>query len=81
MRILSILIFTLALGACSSSKDAHKALTAAGYTDIQTTGYSWFSCGEGDSFSTGFIATGPSGKRVEGVVCSAWFKGSTIRTF
>ena len=68
------------LAACSNSKDARHALESAGYTDIQTTGWSPFSCSEDDTFSTGFIAKNPAGKTVEGTVCSGLFiKGATIR--
>ena len=83
-------IFFFALGffatqlfcvACSSENDAVKALTAAGYTNIQTTGHAFFACGKDDTFSTGFTAIGPTGVPVKGAVCSSWFKGSTIRTF
>lgn len=69
------------LSGCSDSETATKALRGAGYSDIQITGYSWFSCGKDDTFSTGFKAKGPTGVYVEGAVCSSWFmKNSTIRT-
>mgnify|MGYP000977450805 CR=1 FL=1 len=74
------IIALLALSACSSSDQATRALQAAGYKDINITGYSFFGCDEKDSFHTGFEATGPNGQRVDGVVCSGWFKGATIRT-
>lgn len=73
-----ILIFLL-LSGCSSSTDAIKALKANGFTDIQTQGYSFFGCGEGDTFSTKFTAKNQQGQKVTGVVCSDWLKGSTIR--
>jgi len=38
-----------------------------------------FGCGEDDRFHTGFIADGPNGQMVDGVVCSAIFKGATVR--
>lgn len=77
-----ILVLALAIGltGCSSDNDARRALEGAGYTNIQTTGYSFFGCGKEDSFRTGFTAVGPSGVAVSGVVCSGWFKGATIRT-
>lgn len=76
-----MIVGLLVLAGCSDSDTAIKALKGAGYTDIRTTGYSWFACGEGDSFSTGFVAKGPTGVKVEGAVCSGLlFKNSTIRT-
>ena len=75
-----ILIAALCLPACSSESDAVKALRGAGYTDISTDGYAFFSCGKDDAFATKFTATGPTGQKVTGAVCSGWLKGSTIRT-
>lgn len=79
-NILIALLAVTALAGCSSSNDAKKALEGAGYTNIQTHGYSFFGCSEDDTFKTKFTATGPTGKPVEGVVCSGWLKGGTIRT-
>jgi len=75
-----ILIVVATLAGCTSSNDAEKALKGAGYTDIQIGGYAVFGCSEDDQFHTKFTAKGPSGVPVEGVVCSGWFKGATIRT-
>ena len=52
-----------------------------GYTDIQITGYVVMGCGEQDVFHTGFRAKSPNNTSVDGVVCSGWFKGSTVRFF
>lgn len=64
---------------------AARALEGQGFTNIQLTGYSWFSCGKDDATCTGFVATGPSGNTVTGAVgCSydiGCGKGCTIRTF
>lgn len=73
------LITVFALTACTSAVDTNKALTSAGFTNIEINGYSFFGCGKEDTFRTKFTATNPQGQRVEGVVCSAWFKGATIR--
>lgn len=71
----------LLLSGCSDPTAATKALTGAGYTQIQITGHSWFGCGKDDSYSTGFEAKGPTGVPVKGAVCSGlFFKNSTIRT-
>lgn len=66
--------------ACTDDAGAKKALLDQGYTNVQTSGYSWFSCDEKDRFSTGFTAQ-RDGRQVEGAVCSGWFKGNTVRTF
>ncbi len=81
MKNIFILVTLLSLSACSDGPGSAKVLSDAGYTNIVTTGYSMFSCGDGDSWSTGFEATGPTGKHVTGVVCSGFLKGSTIRLF
>ncbi|MFA3055859.1 hypothetical protein [Acinetobacter pittii] len=73
-----ILIFLL-LSGCSSSNDATKALKANGFTDIQTHGHAFWGCSEDDTFSTKFTAKNQHGQKVNGVVCSGWLKGSTIR--
>lgn len=46
------IIALLALSACSSSDQATRALQAAGYKDINITGYSFFGCDEKDSSNT-----------------------------
>lgn len=79
-RIFLIAVMAVALSACSNSNDAVKALEAQGFTEIKTTGWSPFACSDDDTFSTGFEATNPQGKRVSGTVCSGLIiKGSTIR--
>ncbi|QRE00163.1 hypothetical protein [Burkholderia phage BCSR5] len=67
------------LTGCTDSSKAKQTLEAAGYTDIQITGYDVFACSKDDTFHTGFTARNPRGQFVEGTVCSAWFKGATIR--
>ncbi len=79
IKMLLLPIALLACAACSSPNDARRALTAAGYTKIDITGYEVFGCGDDDTFSTGFVATNPAGQEVSGVVCSGWFKRGTIR--
>lgn len=80
MRLVLIFVLVACLIGCSSANDARRALEGAGYTNIHTDGYRFFGCGKEDTFKTGFSAVGPTGKRVTGVVCSSWTKGSTIRT-
>lgn len=79
-KILIAAVLSLMLVGCSSSNDANRALTKAGYTEIQTHGWAPFACGEGDFFATKFTAVNPAGQRVDGVVCSGLlFKNATIR--
>lgn len=75
-----VLALVIACAGCSNASDARRALTAAGFTDIETHGYAFFACGEDDTFATKFTATNPRGDRVEGAVCSSLlFKDATIR--
>lgn len=79
-KILIALVAVLALSGCTDEPGAERVLKANGFTDIQMTGYSWLSCSDKDTFSTGFIAKGPTGIPVKGAVCSGMlFKNSTIR--
>lgn len=79
MKALILGLILVVAARCTDKPGAIQTLEAAGYSDIQTMGYSYFGCGSEDSHRDKFIATGPNGKRVEGVVCSGWFKGYTIR--
>lgn len=70
------------LASCTSSNDFNKIkqkLEQQGYTNIINTGYDFFCCGEGDTFSTGFKAVDKEGNEVKGCVCSGILKGATIR--
>lgn len=61
---------------CTDKDNATRILEEQGYTEIEITGYSPFSCSEDDIISTGFKAKSPSGKWVKGTVCSGLLKGS-----
>lgn len=82
-----IIAATLLAGAmlttgCDDPDTASRVLVDAGYTQVVTTGYDMFGCSKDDDFSTGFKAIGPTGRSVEGVVCSSlWAKGATIRLY
>lgn len=78
LKILLASVFSFILG-CTSQNDAHKALKAHGFSDIQTHGRAFFSCSEDDTFATKFTAKNSNGEVVKGTVCSGWLKGSTIR--
>jgi hypothetical protein len=74
-----LIIAAILLTGCTSQDKSFKALEASGYTNINMTGYSFFGCGDKDTFRDGFTATGANGKQISGVVCAGWFKGATIR--
>lgn len=78
MKIL-LLIMMLAITACSDKDGAYEAIENMGMSNIRITGYTFWGCDDKDVFHTGFIATNAQGKEVRGVVCSGWFKGSTVR--
>ncbi len=77
-----ILVLALLLGGvsgCSDEDAARSALLDEGFKDIQITGWE-FGCAKDDGTCTGFHATGPTGRRVTGVVgCGYVFKGCTVR--
>lgn len=81
-NILIAAIAAVTLTACTDANNARRVLEASGYSDITTTGYRWTGCSKDDSVHTGFVAKGPTGKTVEGVVCQGWLpfaKSATVR--
>lgn len=80
MSLIGLSLLTVGLAGCSNNEDAQRALSGAGYKNIQTQGYAFFACGKDDFYSTEFTATNPAGQNVSGTVCSGLlFKGATIR--
>lgn len=80
LSLIAVTTLALTLVACTDEENTRRTLDSAGYTEIQTTGYSWLECGKDDTFHTGFRAKNPAGKVVEGTVCCGmWSKGCTIR--
>lgn len=78
MKTLIALALCLLVG--STAPDyTRETLQKSGYTNIEVTGFSPFSCGEDDTFSTGFRADNPQGQRVEGTVCCGMLKSCTVR--
>ena len=74
------LALALALSAGTAPNQSREVLLDAGYSNIEVGGYDWFGCSEDDALRTKFKATGPTGRKVEGVVCAGmFFKGATIR--
>lgn len=67
------------LSACTDTNTANRVLQAQGFTKIEILGYSPFGCSEDDLYHTKFLAYSQSGQIVTGVVCSAPFKGATVR--
>jgi len=78
MKHLIIALAVIAL-ACTDESNTRRTLHSAGFTRVETTGYTPFTCGEHDAFSTGFRATNPTGQVVEGTVCCGLLKACTIR--
>lgn len=76
-----LMVSVLSLCACTDAKEATRVLADSGYKDVQIKGYSWLGCSKDDVYHTEFIAKGPSGSEVNGVVCGGWLKGSTVRIF
>lgn len=65
--------------ACSDERSTRATLEALGFSRIEVTGWSPYSCSEEDSFSTGFRAVNPRGVPTEGVVCCGLLKRCTVR--
>lgn len=78
-KTLILLTAAALLAACSDSEGAKRVLSESGYSQVQITGYEFFSCADSDEFTTGFNAKGPTGLAVHGAVCRGWLKGSTVR--
>jgi hypothetical protein len=80
MRLVALAALLALLSACTDPTTAKRVLEGAGYTDVRLTGYEWAACSKDDTYSTGFTATGPTGRRASGAVCSSlMFKNATIR--
>lgn len=79
MKKLILAALALSLIACTQPESAQKALEQSGYTDVKMEGYAVFGCGRDDNFHDKFIAKGPTGQVVSGVVCGGFLKGKTIR--
>lgn len=62
-------------------KKGKRQLETMGYKNIKEESYPFFCCDKNDSmlFSTGFSATDKDGEKTTGCLCSAMFKGVTIR--
>lgn len=73
-------MLTVMLGGCTQPDTAARVLADQGYTQIELHGYDWFNCSKDDTYHDKFTATGPTGRKVSGVVCGGlFFKGATVR--
>lgn len=79
--LIAILLCSFLLSACSGEVTSETLLSDQGYTNIEIKGFNLLACSEDDVYRYNFTATNPNGKQVKGVVCSAPFKGYTIRFF
>lgn len=79
-KFLIVASAALMLSACGVPSDkATRTLKSMGYTEIKIGGYSFFGCGDNDTFRSNFTAKGQDGAIVSGTLCSGWFKGITVR--
>lgn len=79
-KLLLIAVLSVALSACTDVFGASRVLESQGMTEIELTGYAWFSCSEDDFYKTKFRAVSVTGEKVSGAVCSGlFFKGATVR--
>ena len=78
MKKFLLIPVALMLASCTDSGATIRAAQEMGFTDVKVTGYRYFGCGEGYTFSTGFEATNPKGQRISGYNCSGFLRGSNI---
>lgn len=79
MKRILLAVFCAGLTGCTVSEDdSHRILRQEGLSDVHLTGVAFFGCGKDDEFSMGFQGR-KNGVPVEGVLCSGWFKGITVR--
>lgn len=78
-NFIMVSLLSLFLFSCTDEAATLRTLDNAGYSDVQTKGYSLWGCSDRDTFQTKFIARNYLGKKVSGVVCCGWFKKCTIR--
>lgn len=81
LKVLAVAASALLLTACAVPEDETRdALDAYGFKDASLGDIAIFGCDvKSDGWSRKFTATGPTGVRVNGVVCKGLFKGATVR--
>lgn len=75
-------LLSFAVGCMVSETTAERLLEAQGYTEIVLGGPAPRHCGRGDTRSRSFMAEGPTGQPVRGIVCcggAVWGKSCTLR--
>lgn len=81
-KFLIITAAALTLSACGvNPEQGRRVLESQGYTNVVIGGWTMFGCANSDDFKSSFTATGSNGQKVEGVLCSGWLKGITVRTY
>lgn len=79
-RILFASVLAVLLSGCTDADSTKRAVEGAGYTNVQTQGYSVWGCAKDDVVHTSFTATDQKGRAISGTYCSGLiFKGGTIR--
>jgi len=79
MKRYILLAAALSLLACTAPDMSTETLHKAGFTQITTGGYAFFTCGDDYTFSTKFSAKNPNKEWVDGAVCCGILKGCTIK--
>lgn len=81
MRMLVVLLPILLLTACTDPETAVRAAEGVGLTDVKTSGYNMWACGDDYTYTTEFTAKNAHGKEVSGVVCSGYLSGASVRIY
>ena len=85
MVIIAIIVIaaTVAIPMCSDmfgdGTSEIAVIESQGYSDVKIEGVAWIGCSKEDSFKKKFTAKDRNGRTVEGVACSGYLKGTTVR--
>lgn len=77
--IIVLVLVVPSLGGCSKPNETKTFLEKQGYTEIETGGYRWFSCGRDYQYRTEFKAKNTNGQIITGCVCEGIFAGKVIK--
>lgn len=61
--------------------ESKRVLEDQGYQNVVMTGHVLIGCTPLEFYKTGFVASGPTGRSVKGIVCGTVWKTFTIRLF
>jgi len=79
---LTLILITVYLTSCGvNPNEGRRVLESQGLSKVEIGGWSFFGCSERDTFRSKFTAVGVNGKPVNGVLCSSFLKGVTVRYF